>query len=87
MSDPSYTYNDSVLTCKHIADLAHLIENPHSGDFYPFPSKAHAMLFLLQNSPRPIVCNKTIRIILWIYFTPFIGRAKSEIHLALLPTT
>ena len=36
-------------------DLGHLLENPHSGDFYLFPSKAHSILDLLENSPRPFV--------------------------------
>ena len=31
-------------------------DSSSSDNFYPFPSKSHALLYLLMNSPRPIVC-------------------------------
>ena len=41
---------------KLVDELSGMWETLHdSEDFYPFPSRAHALLYMLLNSPRPMV--------------------------------
>ena len=53
------TYTISISPLLYHLDITAMWESiDNSEDFYPFPSKHHALLYLLINSPRPMVLSQ-----------------------------